>query len=86
MAVEDEIGRLLARDDVEYIHVRDSSAGCYDFRVERASTPGGDPRTGRTGATVRPLGRSTPSDFSGASVRSPRLASSRTAPRNRLLP
>jgi hypothetical protein len=38
MAVEEEIERLLARDDIDYIHVRDTSAGCYDFRVERAST------------------------------------------------
>lgn len=34
-ATEPELQRLLAREDVEYIHVRDRSAGCYDFRVER---------------------------------------------------
>ena len=28
--------QLLARNDVDYIHVRDTEAGCYDFRVERA--------------------------------------------------
>ena len=28
--------RLLARADVDYIHVRDTKAGCYDFRIERA--------------------------------------------------
>ena len=27
---------LLARSDVGYVHVRDTQAGCYDFRVERA--------------------------------------------------
>ena len=27
---------LLARDDVDYLHVRDTQAGCYDLRVERA--------------------------------------------------
>jgi len=34
--VEDAILRLLARDDVDYLHVRDTQAGCYDLRVERA--------------------------------------------------
>ncbi len=29
------IARLLARDDVDYLHVRDTQAGCYDLRVER---------------------------------------------------
>ena len=33
--VESAIERLLARTDVDYIHVRDKEAGCYDFRVER---------------------------------------------------
>jgi hypothetical protein len=28
--------RLLTRRDVDYIHVRDTKAGCYDFRIERA--------------------------------------------------
>jgi uncharacterized protein DUF1203 len=28
--------QLLARADVDYIHVRDTKAGCYDFRIERA--------------------------------------------------
>lgn len=27
--------RVLARADVAYIHVRDTMAGCYDFRIER---------------------------------------------------
>ena len=35
-AVEPAIERLLARTDVDYVHVRDTSAGCYDLRVERA--------------------------------------------------
>ncbi len=30
------VQRLFGRVDVRYIHVRDKSAGCYDFRVERA--------------------------------------------------
>lgn len=30
-----EIGRLLARPDVDYIHVRNTEAGCYVCRVER---------------------------------------------------
>jgi hypothetical protein len=30
------IQELLERQDVDYIHVRDKKAGCYDFRVERA--------------------------------------------------
>jgi len=35
--VEAVIERLLARADVDYIHVRDTSAGCFDFAVERAA-------------------------------------------------
>jgi hypothetical protein len=27
---------MLGRDDVDYIHVRDTEAGCYDLRIERA--------------------------------------------------
>ena len=34
--VEGVIGKLLARRDVDYLHVRDTAAGCYDFRVDRA--------------------------------------------------
>jgi hypothetical protein len=33
--VESVVGRLLDRDDVDYLHVRDTEAGCYDFRIER---------------------------------------------------
>ncbi|MGE5278184.1 MAG: DUF1203 domain-containing protein [Acidobacteriota bacterium] len=33
---EGAVGRLLARGDVDYLHVRDTEAGCYDFRIERA--------------------------------------------------
>ena len=32
---ETAIEQLLDRPDVDYIHVRDREAGCYDFRVER---------------------------------------------------
>jgi hypothetical protein len=35
-AVETELERMLGRDDVDYIHVRDTAAGCYDLRIERA--------------------------------------------------
>ena len=34
--VEAEIRDLLEDRDVSYIHVRDTQAGCYDFRIERA--------------------------------------------------
>jgi len=34
--VEPTLERLLALPDVDYVHVRDTSAGCYDLRVERA--------------------------------------------------
>ncbi len=34
--VEPAIRRLLERTDVDYIHVRDAAAGCYDLRIERA--------------------------------------------------
>jgi hypothetical protein len=34
-AVERAIAKLLARDDVDYLHVRDTQAGCYDCRIER---------------------------------------------------
>lgn len=46
-AVEPELQRLLAREDVDYIHVRDRSAGCYDFRVERNQAPSQAPVPGR---------------------------------------
>jgi hypothetical protein len=35
-AIEEAIARLLARTDVDYLHVRDTTAGCYDCRIERA--------------------------------------------------
>jgi hypothetical protein len=34
--VEPVIERLFARSDVDYIHVRDTRAGCFDFAIERA--------------------------------------------------
>ncbi len=34
--IEEAIERLLGRPDVDYLHVRDAQAGCYDLRVERA--------------------------------------------------
>ncbi len=34
--VEAGIERLFAREDVDYIHVRSTAAGCYTFRIERA--------------------------------------------------
>ena len=33
--VDETIERLLGREDVDYIHVRSTTAGCYTFRVER---------------------------------------------------
>ena len=33
--VESRIQQLLGDPDVAYIHVRDTKAGCYDFRIER---------------------------------------------------
>jgi Protein of unknown function (DUF1203) len=32
---EDTIGRLLARGDVDYVHVRSTTAGCFTFRIEK---------------------------------------------------
>ncbi|MGE5142594.1 MAG: DUF1203 domain-containing protein [Acidobacteriota bacterium] len=37
--VDAAIERLLMRRDVAYIHVRDTEAGCYDCRIERAGSP-----------------------------------------------
>jgi hypothetical protein len=34
--VEAAIAGLLARDDVDYIHVRNTEAGCYMFTIERS--------------------------------------------------
>jgi hypothetical protein len=34
--VEPVIERLFARSDVDYIHVRDTRAGCFDFTIQRA--------------------------------------------------
>jgi hypothetical protein len=33
--VEPIIGESFARTDVTYLHVRDTEAGCYDFRIDR---------------------------------------------------
>jgi hypothetical protein len=41
-AVEPELQRLLQDREVAYIHVRDTDAGCYDFRIERMGDEGGD--------------------------------------------
>jgi hypothetical protein len=35
--VEPEVQRLLADANVDYIHVRDTVAGCYDFCIERTN-------------------------------------------------
>lgn len=37
--VEEAVGRVFARPEVDYIHVRDTEAGCYDLRIERAEAP-----------------------------------------------
>jgi Protein of unknown function (DUF1203) len=34
---EKALESFFGRDDVDYVHVRDTDAGCYDFSVERAS-------------------------------------------------
>jgi hypothetical protein len=34
--VEPLIARLLQQKEVKYLHVRDTEAGCYDFRIERS--------------------------------------------------
>jgi hypothetical protein len=34
--VETPLAALLARPDVDYVHVRDTTAGCYDLRIERS--------------------------------------------------
>ncbi|HEX6059643.1 MAG TPA: DUF1203 domain-containing protein [Gemmatimonadaceae bacterium] len=34
--VEPVLERLFARQDTAYVHVRDTEAGCYDLRIERA--------------------------------------------------
>jgi hypothetical protein len=36
-AIPDAVSRLISRADVAYLHVRDTAAGCYDFRIERAA-------------------------------------------------
>ncbi|MBV8280650.1 MAG: DUF1203 domain-containing protein, partial [Candidatus Eremiobacteraeota bacterium] len=33
--IDSVLERLLARPEVSYVHVRDTEAGCYDFRIER---------------------------------------------------
>ena len=48
--VEAEVARLLSRGDVDYLHVRDTSAGCYDLRVEPI---GGDAAGGTHGEVPR---------------------------------
>jgi hypothetical protein len=34
--VSEAIERLFRRGDVDYIHARNTEAGCYGFRIERA--------------------------------------------------
>jgi hypothetical protein len=33
--VETVVARLLQQGEVKFVHVRDTDAGCYDFRIER---------------------------------------------------
>ena len=35
--MDNRIQKLFARPDVDYIHVRSTTAGCYTFRIERGS-------------------------------------------------
>ncbi len=37
--VDAGIEKLFARPEVDYIHVRSTTAGCYTFRIERADSP-----------------------------------------------
>jgi len=37
--VDAGIEKLFTRTDVDYIHVRSTTAGCYTFRIERADRP-----------------------------------------------
>jgi hypothetical protein len=37
--MERVIDEILARSDVDYIHVNSTTAGCYTFRVERQDRP-----------------------------------------------
>jgi Protein of unknown function (DUF1203) len=39
--VDEAVERLLSRPDVDYLHVRDTKAGCYDFRIERSQPKAG---------------------------------------------
>lgn len=39
--VEPTLERMLTREDIKYIHVRDTEAGCYDFRIERRNGSSG---------------------------------------------
>jgi hypothetical protein len=43
--VEKVIARVFQRPDVDYIHVRDTAAGCYDLRLERVAAGDGGDRT-----------------------------------------
>lgn len=43
-SVDAGVETLLARADVDYIHVRSTAAGCYTFRIERAGTTGAGQR------------------------------------------
>jgi hypothetical protein len=46
--VESVVERLLSRPEIDYIHVRDTEAGCYDLTIERATREGsGSGRSGR---------------------------------------
>jgi len=50
-SIEETVARLLALQDVDYLHVRDTEAGCYDFRIERIQE--GKPDGGASAAAVR---------------------------------
>jgi uncharacterized protein DUF1203 len=47
--VEAEVQQLLQDRDVDYIHVRDTNAGCYDFAIERTGEGRGDESRGSNG-------------------------------------
>ena len=35
-SIAQTVSRILSRPDVDYLHIRDTEAGCYDLRIERA--------------------------------------------------
>ena len=47
-SIEPTIAELFESTDVDYIHVRDTNAGCFDFAIERPRTGSSDPTLSTT--------------------------------------